>query len=37
LQISSDEKAHLNVVDSGTIFLAKNPKTGEWVFYCDFW
>ena len=37
LQISSDEKAHLNIVDSGTIFLAKNSKTGEWKFYCDFY
>ena len=36
-QIASDEKAHFNVVDSGTIFLAKNSKTGEWKFYCDFY
>ena len=37
LQIASDAKAHLNVVDSGTIFLAKNAATGEWEFYCDFY
>jgi len=36
-QISSDEKAMLNIVDSGTIFLAKNKKTGEWKYYCDFY
>ncbi|MDR2039535.1 MAG: DUF1963 domain-containing protein [Bacteroidales bacterium] len=36
-QIASDEKANLNIVDSGTIFLAKNTKTGEWVSYCDFY
>jgi uncharacterized protein YwqG len=36
-QIASDEKANINVVDSGTIFLAKNSKTGEWKFYCDFY
>jgi hypothetical protein len=35
-QIASDEKAHLSIVDNGTIFLAKNLKTGEWKFYCDF-
>ncbi|AJW63549.1 hypothetical protein VO54_02077 [Elizabethkingia miricola] len=35
-QIASDEKANFNFVDSGTIFLAKNIKTGEWKYYCDF-
>lgn len=37
LQIASDAKAQLNVVDSGTIFLAKNAATGGWEFYCDFY
>ena len=37
LQIASDAKAQLNIVDSGTIFLAKNVATGEWEFYCDFY
>jgi hypothetical protein len=37
LQIASDAKAHLNIVDSGTIFLAKNAATGAWEFYCDFY
>ncbi|OGX81561.1 hypothetical protein [Hymenobacter coccineus] len=37
LQIASDAQAQLNVVDSGTIFLAKNVATGAWEFYCDFY
>lgn len=37
MQIASDEKAHLNIVDSGTIFLAKNVQTGAWKYYCDFY
>jgi hypothetical protein len=37
LQIASDAKAQLNIVDSGTIFLAKNATTQEWEFYCDFY
>lgn len=37
LQIASDAKAQLNIVDGGTIFLAKNAATGEWEFYCDFY
>jgi hypothetical protein len=36
-QISSDEKARLNIIDRGTIFLAKNRKTGEWKYYSDFY
>jgi len=36
LQIASDGKANLNIVDAGTIFLAKNRKTGEWKLYIDF-
>lgn len=36
LQIASDAKAQLNIVDGGTIFLAKNAATGAWEFYCDF-
>jgi len=37
LQIASDAKAQLNIVDGGTIFLAKNAATREWEFYCDFY
>ena len=36
-QIASDDKANLNFVDSGTLFFAKNRKTGEWRYYCDFY
>ncbi|UPZ13513.1 DUF1963 domain-containing protein [Flavobacterium humidisoli] len=36
-QISSDEKANLNIVDSGNIYLAKNKKTAEWMYYIDFY
>jgi len=36
-QIASDDKANLNFVDSGTLFFAKNKKTGEWRYYCDFY
>ena len=36
LQIASDGKANLNIVDAGTIFLAKNKKTGDWRLYIDF-
>jgi len=36
LQIASDGKANLNIVDAGTIFLAKNRVTGEWRLYIDF-
>jgi uncharacterized protein YwqG len=37
IQVSSDEKANLNIVDNGIIFLAKNSKTDEWRYYCDFY
>jgi hypothetical protein len=36
-QISSDEKANLNIVDNGNIYLAKNRKTEEWMYYIDFY
>ncbi|OXA72055.1 hypothetical protein B0A67_09525 [Flavobacterium aquidurense] len=36
-QIASDEKANLNIIDSGNIYLAKNRMTGDWVYYCDFY
>lgn len=36
-QISSDEKANINIVDAGNIYLAKNASTNEWKFYCDFY
>jgi len=37
VQISSDEKANLNIVDNGNIYLAKNRKTEEWMYYIDFY
>jgi hypothetical protein len=36
-QISSDEKANLNIIDSGNFYFAKNRKTGEWMYYIDFY
>ncbi len=36
-QISSDNKAQLNVVDSGSFMFAKNKTTGEWNIYYDFY
>ena len=36
-QIASDDKANLNFIDSGTLFFAKNRKTGKWRYYCDFY
>lgn len=37
LQIASDEKANLNIIDSGNFYLAKNSQTGDWRLYCDFY
>ena len=37
MQIASDPKADLNIVDSGTIFLAHNQMTGQWRLGCDFY
>jgi uncharacterized protein YwqG len=36
LQIASDEKARLNIIDNGTIFLARNKQTGQWRLYVDY-
>lgn len=36
-QISSDEKANLNVVDNGSLMFSKNAKTNEWKIYYDFY
>lgn len=36
-QISSDEKANLNIVDSGRFYFAKNKATGQWYVDCDFY
>ncbi|OCA69028.1 hypothetical protein BBI01_17610 [Chryseobacterium artocarpi] len=36
-QVSSDGKAQLNVIDSGSFMFAKNKETGEWSLYYDFY
>lgn len=37
LQISSDSKIGLNVVDSGSLMFARNPQTKDWSLYFDFY
>ena len=37
LQIASDAKANLNIVDSGNFYFAKNLQTGLWYVDCDFY
>lgn len=37
LQISSDEKADFNIVDSGSFYFFYNPKIEDWKVYCDFY
>ncbi|QCI10763.1 DUF1963 domain-containing protein [Pseudomonas putida] len=36
-QICSDAKINLNVVDSGSLMFWKNPTTGAWALYYDFY
>ena len=36
-QISSDDKAMLNIVDGGQLNFAKNKNTGEWKMYYDYY
>lgn len=36
-QISSDAKAGLNVVDSGSLMFSRHPGSGEWSLYYDFY
>jgi len=36
-QISSDEKAKLNIVDNGSLMFAKNSNSGQWAIYYDFY
>ena len=36
-QISSDAKASLNIVDSGSLMFAKNRVTSAWSLYYDFY
>ncbi len=37
LQIASDAKAHLNIVDHGHFYFFYNPTTRTWHVYCDFY
>lgn len=37
LQISSDEKAGFNVIDSGSLMFARNAASGDWLLYYDFY
>jgi hypothetical protein len=36
-QISSDEKARFNIVDSGSFYFFFNQKKQDWIVYCDFY
>ena len=35
-QISSDEKAQFNIVDSGSFYFFYNKEKHDWIVYCDF-
>lgn len=37
LQIFSDEKAGLNVVDNGALYFAYNKEQDKWEIHCDFY
>ncbi|MDM5227366.1 DUF1963 domain-containing protein [Cytobacillus sp. NJ13] len=36
-QISSDKKAHFNIVDSGSFYFFYNQEKHDWIVYCDFY
>ncbi|MGM9949262.1 MAG: DUF1963 domain-containing protein [Lysinibacillus sp.] len=36
-QISSDEKARFNIVDSGSFYFFYNRKKQDWIVHCDFY
>lgn len=36
-QISSDEKARFNIIDSGSFYFFYNQEKGDWIVYCDFY
>ncbi|MCG3089294.1 DUF1963 domain-containing protein [Sporosarcina cyprini] len=36
-QISSDEKARFNIVDSGSFYFFFNQEKQDWIVYCDFY
>ena len=37
MQITSDDKAKFNIVDSGNFYFAYNPEKNDWEVYCDFY
>lgn len=37
MQISSDSKADINIVDNGNLYFGYNPQTKEWSVKCDFY
>lgn len=37
MQISSDPKADMNIVDDGNFYFGYNPETKEWSVQCDFY
>lgn len=37
IQISSDEKAGINIVDSGSYYFFYNNVLDKWKVYCDFY
>lgn len=37
MQISSDEKAKFNIVDSGKFYFFYNSQLSDWKVYCDFY
>lgn len=37
LQISSDEKADFNIIDSGNFYFGYNKKLDKWSVFCDFY
>ncbi len=37
LQIASDEKADINIVDNGKFYFAYNPQTKDWSVKCQFY
>lgn len=36
-QISSDEKAQFNIVDSGSFYFFYNEEKQDWIVHCDFY
>lgn len=37
MQISSDDNAEFNIIDSGNFYFAYNPDKNDWAVYCDFY